>query len=368
MSRTKVEKNHIVSISNNLLRNIEKDTTKNNTYTKSISEDAKVIRNKELINDGKSEVNLIYGSPVWADTVPEPKENAMKREGWHYNNKSLNDKMNLYMFDGTQETFTLGQLQYIYGKMFIDSWNFNVRNLPFFNVYTKPTGVNDAGAFYHSRITYDMSLGINTPKIGISEECYFFGKQIPNDDKKWFSNRAIGVSNETKLGDCLDSEEILYITLSTDTGADILGVNLCVQEMGFSYLVSQKTFNRKIILKGFQGDDIVHHDNILKDFTLNSTQNTLTDPIRVDVTHGNISWWVQSTGVVTSNHIGVQVQVSHDGIYYETIALNSKFVQSDVGVSSVFGNIIDFKPTFVRLRVTNNDNTNNDIFNVYISY
>jgi hypothetical protein len=366
MSRTKVEKNHIVAISNNLLRNIEQDTIENNTYTKSISEDSKVIRNKELINDGKSEINLIYGSAVWADTVPAPKENSLRREGWHYNNKNLNDKMNLYMFDGTQENFTLGQLQYIYGKIFIDSWNLNVRNLPFFNVYTKPTGVDDAGAFYHSRFTYVMKLGINPPKIGLSEECYFFGKQIPND--KWFSNRSIGVSNEVKLGDCLDSEEILYMTLSTDTGADLFGVNLCVQEMGFSCLVGKETFNRKIILKGFQGDDIVHHDNILKNFNLNSSQNTLTDPIRVDLAHGNVSWWVQSSGVVTSNHIDVQVQVSHDGIHYETLALNSKFVQSDVGVSSVFGNIIDFKPTFIRLRVTNNDNSNGDIFNVYLSY
>jgi len=378
MSRSKVEKNHIVAISNNILRNIENDGVENNrltdlieNHTKSTKEDTRTIRNKELINDGKVEVNLIQGSSVWADSNPAPKENIMRRDGWSYNNPSLNDKLNLYMLDGNSENFTLGDFKYAYGKMFIDRWNFNVRNLPFFNIYTKYTGVNDAGSFYHSRITYDMSLGANTPKIGLGEECYFFAGSIPTDEEKWFSNRAIGVSNKTILGEALDDEEILFITLSTDSGADIDGVNITIQEMGFSILdtaFSSEPFKRKYILHGFINDDVVHHDNILKDFTLNIGQNTLTNPIRVDNAHGNISWWVQSAGTITSNHIGVEIQVSHDGTYYETIALNSKFVDALDGVNSRFGNIKDFKPTFVRIRITNNDNSNNGLFNVYLSY
>ena len=30
--------------------------------------------------------------------------------------------------------------------------------------------------------------------------------------------------------------------------------------------------------------------------------------------------------------------------------------------------MLDFKPSYIRLRITNNDNTNPDTFNVYLSF
>ena len=59
----KVQNNHIVGISNNILRNIEKDGEINNSLLTT-------IRNQELKNDGKSQANLLYGNPIWADTNP----------------------------------------------------------------------------------------------------------------------------------------------------------------------------------------------------------------------------------------------------------------------------------------------------------
>ncbi len=355
MSRGKVQNNHIISVSNNILRNIEVDGEKSyNTLTR--------IKNFEKKNEGKSQVNLIHGSSVWADSSPDPREDVMRRDGWYYQNQTLGDKMNLYFFDGNSETFTLGDVKYLYCKMFIDSWGKDVQKLPFFHIYTKPTGVNDAGSFYHSRVTYDMTL--NTPKIGLGEECFFFAESVPEDNEKWFENRTIQMLNKTLNGDCENDEEIVLLALSTDSSAIPFGVNLCVQELGFS----MGEYKRKMELIGFINDDVLHHDNILRGFTLPSGTNTLTKSIRIDSAHGNISWWVQSNGVILSNQIGVEIQVSHDGIIYETIALNSKFVDAQDGTFSRFGNIKDFKPTFVRLRVTNNDNSNSDKFSVYLSY
>ncbi len=355
MSRGKVEKNHIVSVSNNILRNIEIDGEKSyNTLTR--------IKNFEKKNDGKSQVNLIHGSSVWADTVPDPREDVMRRKGWYYQNRGLGQKMNLYFFDGANETFTLGEVKYLYCKMFIDSWSNNSQNLPFFHIYTKPTGVNDAGAFYHSKVDYTMTQ--NTPKIGLGEECFFFAESVPEDNEKWFENRTIQMVDKILNGDCADDEEILFLALGTDSSAMPFLVNIGVQELGFS----MGEYKRKMELIGFINDDVLHHDHILKDYNLPSGTNTLTESIRIDTTHGNISWWVQSNGVVLSNQIGVEIQVSHDGSTYETIALNSKFVDVEDGTYSRFGNIKDFKPTFVRIRVTNNDNLQGDNFNVYISY
>lgn len=357
MSKTKVQTNHIVDISNNLLRRIEGDGEKrNNTITR--------IRNKELIHDGKTQVTLDNGSVVWADTTPDPEIDSVRRNGWYYRNESLNDKMNLYFFDGANETFTLKDVRYVYAKMFIDSWGLNVQNLPFFHIYTKPTGVNDAGAWYHSRIDYTMT--INTPKIGLAEECMFFGKTVPNDNEKWFSNRAIQMTNVTKNGECLDTEEILTIAIATDSSATIGGVNIGVQELGFSMTGG---YNRKTELIGFINDDVLHHDHILKNTLLSSGgTNIMTKTIRIDTSHGNISWWVQSNSTVLSNQIGVDILVSHDNTLFETVALNSKFVDSLSGTYTVYGNIRDFKPTYIKLRITNNDNTTDGIFNCYLSY
>ena len=375
MSRTKVQNNHIVAISNNILRNIAQDTEQNLNVSNLIEADTKhintnvySIRNKDKINDGKSQVNLIHGSPVWADSNPAPIEDRMRRDGWYYQNKTLNDKLNLYFFDGTQETFTLGGVQYLYTKCFIDRYVNDVRNLPFLQIYTKPTGVNDAGAFYHSRITYTIDL--NSAKIGLGEECYFFAKGVPDINDRWFSNRINAFSNEIKLGECLDDEEILYFVLGTDSGALPTLVNIGVQELGFSCIDASyrsEPFKRKMELIGFINDDVIHHDHILRNFSLGTSNNTLTDVVRVDNSHGNISWWVQSNGITLSNQIGIEIQVSNDGTLFETIALNSKFVDVEDGVYSKFGNIKDFKPTFIRIRITNNGGST-DNFNVYLSY
>jgi hypothetical protein len=350
----KVQNNHIVGISNNILRNIEKDGEINNSLLTT-------IRNQELKNDGKSQANLLYGNPIWADSNPAPIEDKSRRDGWFYQNIELNDKMNLYFFDGNQETFTIGDLKYLYCKMFIDNWGNNVRNLPFLQIYTKPTGVNDI-SFFHSRISYEMTTTI--PKLGMGEECYFFGKNIPADNEKWFSNRSIQMKDKIVLGEGFDNEEILFMALATDSGADLLGINICIQELGFSFGESK----RKLELIGFINDDIIHHKRILKDYLLNPTQSILTPSCKLDTIHGNISWWAQSSGIITSNHIGVEILVSHDDILYETLGLNTQFVESQTGTYSIFGNMLDFKPSYIRLRITNNDNTNPDTFNVYLSF
>jgi hypothetical protein len=375
MSNKRVHNNHIVSISNNILRNISQDTEQNLNVSNLIQDDIKninsntySIRNKDKINDGKSQVNLIHGSPVWADSNPPPFEDRMRRDGWYYQNKSLNDKINLYFFDGLQETFKLGDVQYLYAKLFVDRYVNNVQNLPFLHIYTKPTGSGDAGAFYHSKVDYVIDL--NTAKIGLGEECYFFGKAIPEDNDKWFSNRSILLSNVIKTGECLDDEEILYFALGTDSGAMPFLVNIGIQELGFSCLdlsYGSEPFKRKLELIGFINDDVIHHEHILKNVSLPISTNTLSDIVRVDNSHGNISWWVQSNGIILSNHIGVDIEVSNDGTLFETIPLNSKFVESEDGVYSRFGNLKDFKPTFIRVRTTNNGGST-DNFNVYLSY
>ena len=88
---SKVPTNHIVSISNNLLKNIDKDNETIKTNSETIKNNT-IIKNKEKRNDGKSQTNLANGSIVWADSTRVPTEDELRRDGWQWKNKILNER------------------------------------------------------------------------------------------------------------------------------------------------------------------------------------------------------------------------------------------------------------------------------------
>jgi len=200
------------------------------------------INKKIPSNNGKAEIILANHSSVWADSVPAPIIDANQRDGWYYTNTSATNKANIYFFDGTQENLLLRDINSIWARIAIDSYtHYNV--LPFFIVYTKPTGVGDAGTFYHSRLTYTMDANVD---IGIGEEVIIHTHFTPNLS---YDNRNIVVANLTTSGDGLGSEEVLYITIHTDSGANAGAVKMLFQNLGFS---SKQGHTRNLHLKGFQ--------------------------------------------------------------------------------------------------------------------
>jgi hypothetical protein len=167
------------------------------------------------------------GIAVKADTSLTVQDDPEKREGWNCINSVSSTKLNLYYFSGSNEIITLGQLSSVYFKGFINVFT-EFSSLPFINVYTKPTGSGDAQPWYHSRITYEYN---NDNTIGIGEECVFFGKETPSTE---FNNRKIQLNNVIVVGEGLDAEEILYITVSTNSGATQDAVNTTLNIVGFN--------------------------------------------------------------------------------------------------------------------------------------
>jgi len=167
------------------------------------------------------------GTAVKADTTLTVQDDPEKREGWNCVNPVSSTKLNLYYFSGSNEIITLGELSSVYFKGFINV-NTEFSSLPFINVYTKPTGSNDAQPWYHSRITYEYN---NDNTIGIGEECVFFGKGSPSTE---FNNRKIQLNNVIVDGQGLDSEEILYIVVSTNSLATVNSVDTTLNILGFN--------------------------------------------------------------------------------------------------------------------------------------
>ena len=200
------------------------------------------INKKIPSNNGKAEIILANHASIWADSVPAPIVDANQRDGWYYTNTSATNKANIYFFDGMQETLLLRDINSIWARLAIDK-NTDVQSRPFFIVYTKPTGIGDAGSFYHSKLTYQMDANVD---LGIGEEVIIHTHFTPNIS---YDNRYIVVPNVTTEGTGLGTEEVLYITIHTDSGATAGNVKILFQNLGFS---SKQGHSRNLHLKGFQ--------------------------------------------------------------------------------------------------------------------
>ena len=187
------------------------------------------IEAQKLDKDGFSQVLLSSagGTAVKADTTCVVQNDPENRDGWNLTNSVAGTKFNLYYFNGAQETMTLGDINSVYFKGFINV-NTETNSMPFIHIYTKPTGVGDQQPWYHSKIDY---LYNNDNTIGIGEECIFYGEGLPTTK---FNNRKIQLNNKVVNGDGLPSEEVLYLAVSSDSSATINAMNVTLNILGFN--------------------------------------------------------------------------------------------------------------------------------------
>ena len=177
------------------------------------------INNKVKLGSSKS-LGVIGGEST---PIADPDEN----EGWLFK-KLANDatKINLYFYSQGNNALTLDDLQTIKATVNIGNYQ-NDASLPFFIVYTKPTGVNDAGVWYHSKETYTISPNIN---IILGETIEIYGGTLPNKSNS--NKRQVAFNTKTTDGEGLLTEEILTIALHTDSGA-LLNTEILVKNMCF---------------------------------------------------------------------------------------------------------------------------------------
>ena len=211
------------------VNNNKKELIGVNSKLQELNNVSEIQEAKTLNSNGYAQVLLTSagGTAVKADTTCVVQQDPEHREGWNLTNSAPGTKFNLYYFNGTQETITLGDVLSIYFKGFINN-NSETASIPFFHIYTKPTGSGDAGPWYHSKIDYQYASD-NT--IGIGEECIFYGGEVP---KTKFNNRQIAFNNKTVTGEGLDSEEVLYLVVSSNSGATQDAVNVTINLMGFN--------------------------------------------------------------------------------------------------------------------------------------
>ena len=167
------------------------------------------------------------GVGVYADTQPTPTVDGNNRAGWLYKKTIANaDKFNYYFYTQGSHPVLLGDLHSLVANVSIGAWASNA-SVPFFVIYTKPTGVGDAGAWYHSKCAYAVDSSKN---ILLGEPVNLYCINQPSCSHN--GNRDIELTTIVNTGECLPSEEILTIALHSDSAAPI-NTEVLVSNLGY---------------------------------------------------------------------------------------------------------------------------------------
>ena len=163
-------------------------------------------------------INVLLNSPqsiaIQADSVVRAVADTVNnRKGWWYKNDdgkgTTGLKMNYYFYDGSGESYTVGDLKLISSILTFDN-----KDCPaFFVVYTKPTGTNDyIPNFAHSSRVYQLY----TPNLPINGEKFImYWSKDTNLPANPTNLLLLACGEGTTYGEYNDTMEVAYITIHT---------------------------------------------------------------------------------------------------------------------------------------------------------
>ena len=179
-------------------------------------------------------------STYTTETAPIQDDN--NRNGWMFHKQIANaDKINWFFYGAGNTYTTYGDLKSISCLLTIDTYT-AVNSIPFFIVYTTPTGSNDY-SWYKSKITYRLSAG---QIIHLGEEIQAYCGIKPKQQ----SNKRLvefNITNTDTLGSDTSIEELYSISIHTDSGAGI-NTKVLVRQVGFDLYDGINKIERRINL------------------------------------------------------------------------------------------------------------------------
>jgi hypothetical protein len=215
----------ITDISNNVSNLSSTDLTFNGV---SVFNNIDVLAQKQVVPQ------MIVSSPaIYADSSiapqPSPFLTTYGFGGWAYLKASpqvISAKINWYLpfpiIGGT-----VGDLYGLYYQIFNDCSG--TGDLPFFTVYTRPTGSGDYAPWYHSSRTYTP-----TSNSTANQTCQMF----MNIKSLTFTPNSIGIQNQINMaeaitnGTYLDTDVILFIAFGTNSGSALNAVDFSCSKIG----------------------------------------------------------------------------------------------------------------------------------------
>ena len=183
------------------------------------------MNDNQVITNGQFKIGTAAGIAV-AGGEQAPIADANERPGWLFSKATADAaKFNYFFYGQGTLPIRLSQLSHIYFNGAVDTYA-DASSIPFVVIYTKPTGIGDAGVWYHSKIVYTMSDIIN---LQLGEMVTFYTHTKPSVNYGYTFVPLHIVNSE---GDADPHEEILYLTIHSDSAA-AMGTQILVSDIGF---------------------------------------------------------------------------------------------------------------------------------------
>jgi hypothetical protein len=190
------------------------------------TEEKQDIQTEELVKvvnkKGDIEANIFYNqaSTITADTVPPVGIYELDPNGWAYENANPGNAMNLFYFNGNNETKTLNQVVGQYAV--VSNLSTKLNNSLIFGIYTK------GSPFFTTRITHSPPGNVNLTAGG--KFLVYWGEAVPDD--LYPNLPRLNFTDITTTGPAVPTEEILSVSLNTDSGAPAGDVLIFVESLG----------------------------------------------------------------------------------------------------------------------------------------
>ena len=165
---------------------------------------------------------------IHADSSILGEADENERQGWLYKSIAVNTKFNLYFYgQGVKDAMTLEHLRGVSAVVSIDAISNNL-SLPFFVIYTKPDAITPNQSWYKSKI---LGTFKNDSLLYPTEKIQMYLDKVPETQ---FGYRNVKTVKSVE-GSALKTEEVMYITLHSNSAAPI-GTQILVSDFTYETL------------------------------------------------------------------------------------------------------------------------------------
>ena len=265
-------------------------------------------------------LNTALSIQLQGTSTPLATADLQNRPGWYYNSALQTDTLTWTVFNGTNQDFTLGDVQ----NLTLTATHDNTPTNKCYMAITSP----------FSRIVYEN----NNVDLIVGEKCLFYTNTIPQNPDNL---RLVQLNLVTKIGPCLPDEQLMTITLEGTNATlfpDVLLV--CVENIGFQLNPDQVP-----VIVNLQTDQTVNVS--ITGFATEVTLSNLNNKIHNDTVHTNaIQVEVKNT---------TSIPVSNSALTSLTFSGNSLNVDvtNTVPVSNSALTSLTFSGTSLNVDVTN---------------
>jgi hypothetical protein len=273
-------------------------------YSTETKQDTQIEELEKVVNKkGDIEANIFYnqGASVWADSVPTPGIYELDPNGWAYENTSAGNSMNLYYFNGANETKTLNQVVGQYAV--VSNLSTKLNNSLIFGIYTK------GSPFFTTRITHSPIVGVNLTAGG---KFLIYWGEVPTDIYPTLPR--LNFTDIITTGPAVPTEEVLSVSLNTNSSEPAGDVLIFVESLGVVF--NNGSVNQSRVLNLLSNRTFYTLSNSTTEFT----QNINTYLSQLNKTDGALDTYIKNdtpisvsfdSGITVNNFPAVQ-QVAFD--------------------------------------------------------